>query len=163
MPDIRVEISLTLLLDSDRISKPANWDWPTLLDLGGEESVEVTAQRLSPHTPELPDVMPSFDGDTFQPAFDQERLGEQMRAVYQIMADGRWWTLGAVALEIDAPEASVSARLRDLRKSKFGGFQVERRRSDNGLHRYRLIVGDDNVQVKAQKGHLETFPNKSCP
>ena len=141
MPDIRVEVSLSLLLDSDRASKPANWDWPVLLGLGDDEIVEVTSQRLSPHTPELPDVMPGFDGETFQPAFDQERLGEQMRAVYQIMADGRWWTLGAVALEVGAPEASVSARLRDLRKSKFGGFEVERRRAQNGLHRYRLVAG----------------------
>jgi len=38
------------------------------------------------------------------------------------------------------PEASVSARLRDLRKEKFGGHVVERRAVKRGLFEYRVIV-----------------------
>ena len=35
-------------------------------------------------------------------------------------------------------EAGISARLRDLRKEKFGGYSIERKRSDEGLWWYRM-------------------------
>jgi len=46
---------------------------------------------------------------------------------------------------VQAPEASVSARLRDLRKAKFGGYRVERQRvrEGRGLYHYRLTGRTD--------------------
>ena len=55
-----------------------------------------------------------FDGNTYSHERDSARLGEQMMAVLSVMADGKWRTLAAIASETNAPEASVSARLRDI-------------------------------------------------
>ena len=54
--------------------------------------------------------------------------------------DGQWRTLFSIAERTGHPEASVSARLRDLRKSKHGGYTVERQYIANGTYRYRLVV-----------------------
>lgn len=87
----------------------------------------------------------TFDGATFEQPLDGSRLTAQLDDVRVLMADGKWRTLAAVASALNAPEASVSARLRDLRKEKFGGHTVNRRRvaAVRGLHEYQLV----------QKGH----------
>jgi hypothetical protein len=81
-----------------------------------------------------------FDGSTYAHARDSARLGDQMFAVFAVMADGRWRTLADLAKAAGAPEASVSARLRDLRKPRFGGHRVERRYLFRGCFTYQLIV-----------------------
>lgn len=81
-----------------------------------------------------------FDGVTYDPALDHNRLTKQLGRVWQAMSDGKWRTLHQLAKAADAPEASVSARLRDLRKPKFGGHDVEHRRTDGGLWYYRMIT-----------------------
>jgi hypothetical protein len=58
------------------------------------------------------------------------------------MLDHQWHTLADLATTGD-PEASVSARLRDLRKPKFGGFHIERRYVSAGLWAYRLLAADE--------------------
>lgn len=83
-------------------------------------------------------TLPHHDGSTYDPAKDKQRLNAQTQRVYDVMRDGRWRTLRQLSDEAHAPEASVSARLRDLRKDKFGGHTVERRRTDGGLWTYRL-------------------------
>lgn len=83
----------------------------------------------------------NFDGDTYEPDFDEERLGKQSRKVYDLMVDGEWRTLGEIESATGAPQASISARLRDFRKPRFGGFTVERRRRGDpkdGLFEYQL-------------------------
>lgn len=86
---------------------------------------------------------PPIDGSTFNQAKDGKRLGRQFLAVKGLMSDGKWRTLRAIADQVGASEASVSARLRDLRKEKFGGFVVDRRRHETreGVFEYRLQVG----------------------
>lgn len=81
-----------------------------------------------------------FDGETYEPERDAIRLGEQMRRVFNVMTDGEWRTLGQLADATDSPEASVSARLRDLRKTRFGHRIVDRRHITNGLYEYRLVA-----------------------
>lgn len=92
-----------------------------------------------PHQPTLFD----FSGDTYDRALDQVRLNAQMRRVVRLMCDGRWRTLAEIEKRTGDPQASISARLRDLRKEKFGLSTVERRRRGEevrGLHEYRLIL-----------------------
>ena len=79
-----------------------------------------------------------FDGATYDPGRDSERLNRQLVAVRRAMSDFEWHTLYALSLITGAPEASVSARLRDLRKAKHGGRIVERRYVGDGLWEYRL-------------------------
>ncbi len=81
-----------------------------------------------------------IDGQTFDAARDGARLSAQLDAVKALMADSSWRTLAQIADAVKAPEASVSARLRDLRKPKHGAFLVEREHVSRGLFRYRVSV-----------------------
>ena len=87
-----------------------------------------------------------FDGRTFDPNHDRVRLTRLLARVYAFMRDGEWRTLPQIAEACGGTEASVSARLRDLRKIRFGSYVVERRRCappDRGLFVYRLDVRED--------------------
>lgn len=75
--------------------------------------------------------LPIRDGETYDHERDGARLNRQAHAVYALMRDQRWRTLAEIAERLGEPEASVSARLRDLRKEKFGGFLVEREYLDS--------------------------------
>lgn len=82
----------------------------------------------------------TFDGETFVQQRDGARLGEQMCAVLSLMADGRFRTLAEIASQTNAPESSVGARLRDLRKERFGGHVVNREYVERGLFKYQLVL-----------------------
>lgn len=56
-----------------------------------------------------------FSGKTYVPQFDRERLNAQQRRVFDLMLDGEWRTLEEIRKATHDPEASISARLRDLR------------------------------------------------
>jgi len=79
-----------------------------------------------------------FDGPTFEPARDGERLTIQLERVRSIVSDGRWITLAQLARRAGGSEASVSARLRDLRKFRHGSHTIERRYVENGVWEYRM-------------------------
>jgi hypothetical protein len=84
---------------------------------------------------------PRFDGATFTAPLDLDRLETLLQRVQALMADGCWRTLGEIQSLCGGSEASVSARLRDLRKERFGCLQVERRRRGEpkaGLWEYRV-------------------------
>jgi hypothetical protein len=82
---------------------------------------------------------PHFGGATFDEGLDGRRLARQLGSVQWLMADGAWRTLRRIATALDYPEASVSARLRDIRKQ---GYLVERRRfkPGSGLWEYRVVL-----------------------
>lgn len=79
-------------------------------------------------------------GDTYSSRRDRDRLNRQARAVYNVMADGQWRTLAQIAALIQEPEASISARLRDLRKERFGWHVVDREYLADGVWQYRVSV-----------------------
>ena len=79
-----------------------------------------------------------FRGETFDNDRDGPRLGQQLLDVRNLMSDGQWRTLGEIVAATGHPHASVSARLRDLRRSEYGGFIVEREYVVRGLFRYRV-------------------------
>lgn len=89
---------------------------------------------------ELPDCR-DFDGGTFVPERDAERLSGQMRRVFDLMRDGRWRKVEDIMRAIGGSHPSIQARLRDLRKPKFGAFTVERRDPpEGGTSWYRLVL-----------------------
>lgn len=94
-----------------------------------------------------------FDGETFDPAQDGERLTGQLGRVFGAMRGGRWLSLGSLAVIVVGSEGGVAARLRDLRKERFGGWEIERKRSETrpGLWLYRL-------NGKAQKPEAQPEP-----
>jgi len=87
--------------------------------------------------------VPLFDGRTYNHRSDGARLTRQYKRVFDLMADSQWRTLDEIARATGDQHQSISARLRDFRKSRFGNHTVERRpRGDRerGLFEYRLIV-----------------------
>ena len=87
-------------------------------------------------------VRPKHDGPSLT-AKDQRRLGTLMDRVATLVADSKWRTLAEIAQAAKGSEASVSARLRDLRKEKFqaiyGKSRVDRRRRSEGVWEYRVV------------------------
>lgn len=81
----------------------------------------------------------NFSGETYSPSRDFVRLNKQAQAVFEAMKDGQWRTLNEISFITHAPESSISARLRDFRKERFGSHTVSRRHVKNGLHEYQLI------------------------
>jgi hypothetical protein len=83
-------------------------------------------------------VMTQPDGKTYDADRDFDRLGGQLGRVFTLMKDGRWRTLEQIQSAAGGSIAAISARLRDLRKPKYGSREVERRYLHNGLFEYRL-------------------------
>lgn len=80
---------------------------------------------------------------TFDSVVDGPRTDSQRERLLTVMRDGNWYTLQALVFHVGAvSEAGVSARLRDLRKSQYGGYTVERKRlkPHGGLYVYRLVT-----------------------
>lgn len=82
------------------------------------------------------------DGATYSPVRDRMALADQMRAVMGRMADGRWHTLPELEAELGCSSASISARIRDLRKERYGRQTIERRirkGEASRTHEYRWL------------------------
>jgi hypothetical protein len=82
-----------------------------------------------------------FSGLTFSERHDSARLTGQLLKVYELMMDGKWRTLAEIQAHVGGSEAGISARLRDLRKQRFGGFTVNHRRRGepkSGLFEYQV-------------------------
>jgi hypothetical protein len=81
----------------------------------------------------------AFDGGTYEPQRDYMRLSGQLKKVFELMQDGHWRTIPAIAHAVGGSPQAISARLRDLRKEKYGSHTVERRHLHDGLFTYRLM------------------------
>lgn len=101
-----------------------------------------------------PDV-PHRNGETYVHERDGARLNRQHKLVFDCMQDGDWRTLQAISEETGAPEPSVSARLRDFRKVRFGGHTVERIYLGDGLFAYRLIIKGTSYYEEAVEGEQD--------
>lgn len=126
------------------------------------------------------DPTPIFDGRTFDPGQDHDRLATALGRVYQLMSDGQWRTLPEIAEACGCSEAGASARLRDLRKTKFqSGFPVRAvnsRRREAGLWEYQVIPdqlrdgtgvdrlsNQDNLHHEQQRCSAGTSKGKDSP
>lgn len=106
------------------------------------------------------------------PHTDGKRLSRQLDAVRALMLgealgpfdEGvpcrRWWTFAELRHELQhlgiaASEAGISARIRDLRKAKCGGYEVERRRVKGGLWEYRVKREDEGKVEMGEGGQVE--------
>lgn len=97
----------------------------------------------APAQPPTPPVM----GKTFDKKVDGERLSSQQRRVEELMSDGEPRTLLQIAIALRKlygahfPEASISARLRDMRRA---GYTIERSRKTpkSGLWIYTAVKAE---------------------
>ena len=89
------------------------------------------------------DIPLTFDGATLDRASDQKRLSDQHQRVWAVMSDGAFRTLREIADLTGDETHSISARLRDFRKDRFGRHTVQRRgraEAERGIHEYRLEI-----------------------
>lgn len=102
--------------------------------------------------------MPDFDGATYAPEQDQERLTNQQAQIRQLMLDGVWRTPEEVAQTLGLRLTSgTTARIRDLRKPRWGGYNVESRRrgaASDGLWEYRVNG------LLSQQGEVNPFADE---
>lgn len=71
-------------------------------------------------------------------------IGHTREAVRRILSDGLWRSSYDVqhelaALGIHASESSVTARIRDLRKARYGGLTIECKPERAGRWVYRVV------------------------
>lgn len=85
------------------------------------------------------------DGSTYVAARDRLRLDNQHERVFELMKDGQWRRKEEIVKATGDDWASISARLRDCRKERFGGHTVDRRNIGGGVHEYRLMVNRQGV------------------
>lgn len=83
---------------------------------------------------------PRFDGADIDDERDTPRLTGQLARILAYVRDGRWHTLAAISAATGAPEASVSAQLRNARKARFGGHTIKRQHIGVGLYEYRWVA-----------------------
>ncbi len=93
---------------------------------------------------------PPFAGETYSPTLDETRLRGQLAQVRELMSDRRWRTLSEIreTLGEKHSEAGISARLRDLRKKRFGEYLVERRRRSQGTFEYRVLASEKQMEME---------------
>ena len=110
-----------------------------------------------------------FDGETFVPYLDGVRLTGQWKAVFAVMRDGAWRTLDEIQEIIVLgggeyyPLQSISARLRDFRKRRFGRHTVPRRRRGDprkGLFEYRLILRKRTIPRQPEPRRRRVIPRQ---
>ena len=81
-----------------------------------------------------------FGGSTYNAEQDRQRLSGALRCVRELMSDGEWHTIVEAARKCRCSQNGAAARIRDLRKERFGGHKVVPRRIGPGLYEYRLII-----------------------
>lgn len=100
-------------------------------------------------------IATQIGGVTYDPEKDGERLGAQMIRVLEAMIDGKWRSLREIASLTDDPEASISARLRDVRKL-WGEDAMESRRvpgadPKRGCWQYKINVQPVTLLSREEK------------
>jgi hypothetical protein len=106
-----------------------------------------------------------FDGSTYDPSRDHARLTSQLRRVLEVLWDEKWHTISELAGAAGGMETSVSARIRDLRKPKFGGRCIHARRAGNGhkgLWEYRLERGEETNVETGSRARLTKEVMQTC-
>lgn len=95
----------------------------------------------------MSDLQIHFDGPSYRPERDLNRLTTQLCRVYDCISDGKWRSLDDIARATSDPHASISAQLRNLRKERFGGHTVEKKHITRGHFLYRLVTNSDSGEI----------------
>jgi hypothetical protein len=81
-----------------------------------------------------------FDGVTISPQVDDNRLTILQGRVYSYLRQHDWVTLRQLSEACNGTETSVSARIRDLRKSRWGSHEIHTCHvTGDGVWRYKMV------------------------
>lgn len=80
-------------------------------------------------------------GPTYEYKIDEARVMKQMDRIRLALSDHTWTSLAELADRTGDPEASISAQVRHLRKPRFGGHTIDKRRRHElgGTWEYRMV------------------------
>lgn len=87
--------------------------------------------------------MPDFDGKTFSPELDGDRLANWREKVFDFLSDHEWHTLSEIREGVGAgPDVAIPQRIYDLRKESNGNWEIESKRlpgrEKSGVWLYRF-------------------------
>lgn len=115
--------------------------------------------RLRDSLPRLPTKPLSpeaaFDGSTYVPALDYRRLTGSQAKVHALLQDGEHHTDVEISGVAGCKQTAAGARARDLRKKKYGNFNVQCTPFGQGLWKYRLEMGTWHPRFCRCKGQCE--------
>lgn len=86
----------------------------------------------------------NFKGSDYIKELDHDRLSKQIERIYDLMKDGNYRTLFHIKNILELrygtpfPESSISAQLRNLKKVRFGGYVLNKKRISGGLWEYQI-------------------------
>jgi hypothetical protein len=94
---------------------------------------------------------------------ETKRLGVQREDVLRVMLDiGGYLTFEEIQRAIEwrtdrhHSEASISARLRDFRKARYGAYIVDRRKRSGSLYEYRVRENPSKIEQLKFSEFLES-------
>lgn len=100
-----------------------------------------------------------IDGlDPMTPIDTIHHLASGTSLVFDVMRGGDWMTIPEIQIAVQEhprgryfSEATISARIRDLRKTKNGGHTVQRRLRNNtrNFYEYKLLPNDEEYMEVA--------------
>lgn len=80
-----------------------------------------------------------FQGSDIDQERDGNRLKKQIWRIYELMKDQKWRSLSEISKLANAPEASASAQLRNLKKL---GHKLNKKHLGHGFYKYQLIPNE---------------------
>jgi len=110
--------------------------------------------------PSPPSRSEHFDGPEYDAIKDEVRLTGQLLDVWKVAVNrqhnGGWFTVDYIVQRTGFPANSVQAQLRNLRKPRFGSYDVQRRRvTESGLYEYRVGEKGAGQPKKVHCGNCE--------
>jgi len=83
----------------------------------------------------------SLSFQSYSTPADKAKMASNRAAVLALMLDGKPRSLRMIRAECGFdPETEISARLRDLRRPEYGGYEVRCWRGQTGVYLYQLAV-----------------------
>jgi hypothetical protein len=88
-----------------------------------------------------------FGGDQYHDE-DEQKLRRNTDAIRELLVGhpGQWFSVAEIRRACKlSPDTEVTARLRDLRKPRWGAWAIDCERQRDGVYRYRLRVRDSQL------------------
>lgn len=91
----------------------------------------------------------TFDGETYNSDFDFDRLKSSLKRVRAVLLLGEWVTQADIRRITGAgPEEAIGSRIRDLKKTQHGSYDVRSRRRSGGIWEYRIPKENHEIKTK---------------
>ena len=92
-------------------------------------------------------------------------MSTQMERVFNVLKVGGYFTLDEIADQTGDPQQAISARIRDLRKPKYGGHTIERKQFETSGKAwcYKMTVNEDGEVPRTQPRRKKPRPGDEAP